>query len=110
MDFYTSKYWAPIGEPTAQNSRFKNADYDAILDQMAAVPSSDPGYMDLYLAALEIWLDNLVDAPIQQWLHRIPMNTTYWKNWPTAENPYVNGAFWHLTFPLILYNLESTGA
>lgn len=108
MDFYTSKYWAPIGQPTAQSSRFKNPEYDAILDQMATMPASDPGYMDLYLKAMEIWLDNLVDAPIQQWLHRIPMNTTYWQNWPTAENPYVNGAFWHLTFPLILYKLEPT--
>jgi len=107
MDFYSSKYWAPIGEPTAQSSRFKNADYDAILEEMAAVPASDPGYMDLYLAALEIWLDNLVDAPIQQWLHRIPMNTAYWTGWPTAEDPYVNGAFWHLTFPLILHRLKS---
>ncbi len=70
-------------------------------------PSDDPGYMDLYLAAMEIWLDNLVDAPIQQWLHRIPMNTTYWTNWPTAENPYVNGAFWHPTFPLMLHNLRA---
>ena len=42
------------------------------------MPADDPGYMDLYLAALEIYLDDLIDAPIQQWLHRIPLNTTYW--------------------------------
>lgn len=107
MDFYTSKYWAEIGQPTAQSSRFKNPEYDAILEEMAQTPADDPKYMDLYLAALEIWLDNLVDAPIQQWLHRIPMNTTYWQGWPTAENAYVNGAFWHLTFPLILMKLEA---
>lgn len=107
LDFYTSKYWAPIGQPTAQASRFNNPEYDAILEEMATTPSDDPGYMDLYLAAMEIWLDNLVDAPIQQWLHRIPMNTTYWQNWPTEENPYLNGAFWHLTFPLILHRLEA---
>jgi peptide/nickel transport system substrate-binding protein len=106
MDYYTSKYWAPIGEPTAQNSRFNNAEYDELLAQMASTPSDDPAYMDLYLAALEIWLDNLVDAPIQQWLHRIPMNTTYWTNWPTEDNPYVNGAFWHQTFPLMLHEME----
>lgn len=110
MDYYTSKYYAPIGEPTAQSSRFRNAEYDAILDEMAKVPPDDPGYMDLFLAALEIWLDNLVDAPVQQWLHRIPMNTTYWQNWPTQDNPYVNGAFWHLTFPLILHKLQPTSA
>lgn len=108
MDFYTSKYYAPIGEPTAQNSRYNNPAYDAILEQMATTPSDKPEYMDLFLAGIEIWLDDLVDAPIQQWLHRIPMNTTYWSNWPTAENSYVNGAFWHLTFPLMLHRMQPT--
>jgi peptide/nickel transport system substrate-binding protein len=106
LDYFTSKYFAPIGEPTAQNSRFSNPEYDAILEQMAAMAPNNPEYMDLYLAAMEIWLENLVNAPIQQWMHLIPMNQTYWVNWPTEENPYVNGAFWHTTFPLILHNLE----
>jgi peptide/nickel transport system substrate-binding protein len=108
MDLYTGKYYAPIGEPTAQNSRYNNPEYDAILEQMATMQPdpNDQAYMDLFLAAVEIWLDDLVDAPIQQWLHRIPMNTTYWTNWPTEDNSYVNGAFWHLTFPLILHNLQ----
>jgi peptide/nickel transport system substrate-binding protein len=108
LDLYTGKYFAEMGQPTAQSSRFNNAEYDAVLEQMAAVAPDDSGYMDLYLQALEIWLDNLVDAPIQQWLHRIPMNTTYWQGWPTQDDPYVNGAFWHLTFPLILHRLTAT--
>jgi peptide/nickel transport system substrate-binding protein len=46
--------------------------------------------------------------PICQFFHRIPMNTTYWTNWPTEDNPYINGAPWHLTFPLLLWGLEPT--
>ena len=107
MDLFTGKYWAPIGEPTVQSSRYNNPEYDAILDQMALVSDDEPGYMDMYLAALEIYLDDMIDAPIQQWMHRIPYNTTYWENWPTVENPYVNGAFWHLTFPLMLHNMKA---
>jgi len=108
MDFYTSKYYAPVGEPTSQPSRYNNPEYDAILEQMATTPSDRPEYMDLFLAGIGIWLEDLVDAPIQQWMHRIPMNTTYWSNWPTAENSYVNGAFWHLTFPMMLHRMKST--
>jgi peptide/nickel transport system substrate-binding protein len=110
LDFYTSKYYAPIGEPTSQNSRYNNPEYDAVLEEMALMmpDPNDQAYMDLYLKAMEIWLEDLVDAPIQQWLHRIPMNTTYWTNWPTQDNAYVNGAVWHLTFPLILQNLQPT--
>jgi peptide/nickel transport system substrate-binding protein len=110
LDFYTSKYYAPMGEPTAQSSRFQNTEYDAILGQMATIPQTDPAYMDLYLQALEIYLDNLVDAPIQQWMHRIPYNQTYWKGWPTADDPYLNGAFWHLTFNIILQHMEPASA
>ena len=108
LDFYTSKYYQPIGQPTAQSSRFQNAEYDAILAQMAVISKDNPEYMDLYLAALEIYLDNCIDAPIQQWMHRIPYNQTYWTGWPTVDNPYVNGAFWALTFMITLQNLEPT--
>jgi len=35
-------------------------------------------------------------------LHRLPMNTTYWTNYPRAE-PYINGAMQHLTFAMVLW-------
>lgn len=109
MDMYTSKYFVPTGEPAIYYSRYQNEEYDAVLEEMAAMAPDpdDPAYMDVYLAALEIYLRDLIDCPIQQWLHRIPMNTTYWSNWPTEENNYVNGAFWHQTVGLVLMNLEA---
>ena len=58
--------------------------------------------MDQWRRAMEIWLPELPDIQIQEWYHRIPMNTTYWQGWPTRDDAYVNGAFWHLTFQLIL--------
>jgi len=112
LDMYTSKHHRPVGEPAQYYSRWRNEEYDAIVNEMAAMSPSpdDPQYMDLYLQALEIWLDNLVDCPIQQWLHRIPMNTTYWTGWPDEDNPYVNGAFWTMTIGMILHNLEAAQA
>ncbi|MCC9076385.1 ABC transporter substrate-binding protein [Litorilinea aerophila] len=112
LDMYTSKYYRPTGEPAQFFSRYRNPEYDAILEEMASMrpDPDDPQYMDLYLAAIEIYLRDLIDCPIQQWLHRIPMNTTYWTNWPTQDNNYVNGAFWHQTVGLILHNLKATQA
>lgn len=110
LDFYTSKYYQPTGEPAQQRSRYRNPEYDAILEEMAAMAPSpdDPQYMDLYLAALEIYLRDLIDVPIQQWLHRIPLNTTYWTNWPTEENINISSSFWAETFGIVLHNLKAT--
>jgi hypothetical protein len=33
------------------------------------------------------------------------MNETYWTGWPTAENPYINPAHFHLTFALVMHAL-----
>ena len=109
LDFYTSKHYQPTGTAGDIQPRWKSPEYDAILDEMSKMKpdAADKAYMDLYLKALEVYLDNLLDCPIQQWLHRMPMNQTYWEGWPTVDNSYVNGAFWHQTFPLILNKLTA---
>ena len=43
-------------------------------------------------------------------MHRLPTNTTYWSNWADQENPYVNTAHWHLTWPLVVHALTKTGS
>ncbi len=88
--------------------RYSNPDYDAILKEMGTIPPGDPRVMELWHDAMEIWLKDLPSIPMFQWIHRIPMNTTYWEGWPTDENPYVNGAMWQKTAPLVLHRLEAT--
>lgn len=109
MDFYTSKYYRPTGEPAPYFSRYQNPEYDTILEEMAAIPPSpdNPEYMDLYLAGIEIYLRDLIDAPLQQWLHRIPLNTTYWDGWVTRDYVNMSSSFWAQTFVLALTYLES---
>ena len=86
---------------------WKNADFDKIVDEVYVTdPDNVSKLKELFHRAMEIWLPELPDIQLVQNYHRIPMNTTYWKNWPTAENPYVNGASWHLTFPIVLWNLK----
>jgi peptide/nickel transport system substrate-binding protein len=88
-------------------TKWVNEDYDEIVDEMAVTPLDDmDALMDQFRRAMEIWIPDLPNIQIQEWYHRIPMNRTFWTGWPTEENPYVNGAFWHLTFQLILNELE----
>ena len=91
-----------------QLSRWSNKDFDAIVEKMNNIPMGDPRVLDLFHDAMAIWLKELPNIPFIQWFHRIPMNTTYWQGWPTVLNSYCNGAFWHLTFPLILHKLKAT--
>lgn len=88
-------------------AKWKNAEYDKLVDEMFGVAPTDTAKLTaIFRKAMEIWLPELPDIQLVQNFHRIPMNTTYWKNWPTAADPYVNGAHWHLTFAMVLWNLQ----
>ena len=82
-------------------SKWKNEEYDKIVDEVAVTDIEDKAKLDRALPARR-WRSGCPDLPdiplVQNWYHRIPMNTTYWTGWPTEQNPYVNGAFWHLTY------------
>jgi len=69
-------------------------------------PNDKPKMMELFHRAMEIWLPELPDIQLTKFHHRMPMNTTYWTNYPTEENPYVNGAIWALTFGYTLAMLK----
>ena len=109
LRLYQSKTEAVPGAHQVNFSRWHNDQFDKIVDEMAVTPPEQKDkIMDQWKRAMQIWLPELPDIPIQKWFHRIPMNTTYWQGWPTRDNPYVNGAFWHLTFQLILNELKPT--
>ena len=108
LTLYQSRSEAVPGQHQVNFARWRNDDYDRIVDEMAVTsPEHRDAIMDQWRRAMEIWLAELPDIQIQEWYHRIPMNQTYWTGWPTRENPYVNGAFWHLTFQLILNELKA---
>jgi peptide/nickel transport system substrate-binding protein len=111
MRLYQSASVAIPGGHAVNFSKWKNADYDKIVDEMAVTsPTDQAKLLDQFKRAMAIWLPELPDIPIQQWYHRIPYNTNYWTGWPNKDNAYVNGAFWHLTFQLILNQLQPAQA
>ncbi|MGH2534482.1 MAG: ABC transporter substrate-binding protein [Thermomicrobiales bacterium] len=110
MELYHQKFYKPTGEAVYPFYRWRNDAYDAVVDEMGVTATDDPKMMELFRAGTEIWLRELPDPPLLQFYHRIPMNQTYWTNWPTAENPYINGAFWHRTCLLIILGLQAATA
>ena len=109
MRLYQGSSVAVPGAHQANFARWKNAEYDKLVDEAFVVDPRDVDKLKgIFRKAMEIWLPDLPDIQLVQNFHRIPMNTTYWTNWPTAENAYVNGASWHLTHAMVLWNLKPT--
>jgi len=107
--YYTEP--AKMGEQDWNNiTRWQNADFKAVTDEMNKTAMDDPKMKDLFKKGMEIYYKELPDCPLVQWFHRIPVNNSYFKDWPTSENPYMNSALWHLTMLQVVLGLHVTGA
>jgi peptide/nickel transport system substrate-binding protein len=109
LQMYHSRWQKPTGENCGQNRpRWANEEYDVIIDEMSRTsPDDEEKMQELFNKAIEIWYRELPEVPLVQWFHRLAMNTTYWTQWPNQDNAY-NTAYWHLTFPITIWNLEPT--
>jgi peptide/nickel transport system substrate-binding protein len=87
--------------------RWCNEDYTALVDKMKAMPVDDPALMPLFEEAIEIWLREMPDIALNSTIITLPMNETYWTNWPQFDNQYIHEGFWHRTALQIFLNLES---
>ena len=105
---FHSRFSGPIGEsvPGVNASRFENAEFDEIVDAMAVLAASDEGFDELADRALEIWLHELPGIPLVQARLLTPFNNTYWTNWPTSDNNYIQPGHWWVTGALMLHNIQ----
>jgi peptide/nickel transport system substrate-binding protein len=108
LRLYHSRFVQPTGTATQYFWRWKNERFDGLVDQMGQTAVDNPALTGLFHQAMEIWLRELPAIPLVQWFHRIPHNQTYWTGWPTAEDPYINSAYWHRTWLRVLLRLEPT--
>jgi len=114
FELFHGRFSEAIGTSAGNNrfSRYKNPEYDAILDTMAPLAADNPEFQANAVKAMEIYWRDQIDVPIIQWLHRIAYNQTYWTNWPTKDNLArgTNGAFWAHTGMLVVTSLKKAGS
>jgi peptide/nickel transport system substrate-binding protein len=108
LNLYNARYVLPTGKPIYFTNiyRWTNKTFSDIVDQMSNLPIADPAVTGLYHKAMEEWLPNLPDIPLNQTVINVPMNTTYWSNWPAGDKPYIHEGFWHRTALLLFLNLK----
>jgi peptide/nickel transport system substrate-binding protein len=109
FNLYRAKNIAKMGEQSWSNwARWAPPEAEAITDEMNVTSPDDAAKMtELFRKWMTIYYEQLPDCPVVQWFHRVPCNTTYWDNWPTAENPYMNTAPWHLTQEMMTIYLKA---
>jgi ABC-type transport system substrate-binding protein len=91
-------------------SQYSNADFDAIVEEMATA-TSDEQIRALEREAMAIWLSDLPEVPLLQFYNRTGNNGHYWTNWPTTTtDPYMNGIWMHTGFPYTMMQLQATDA
>jgi peptide/nickel transport system substrate-binding protein len=117
MNTLNTRFYKPIGERTGgnnQNSGRWNTDgakaYSAIVDQIGSLPLGDPKIVDLVVQAYKYVWDETPMIPLVQAEKLVPFDTTYWTNWPTAENNYNHPATWWNSTEQIILNLHKAGS
>jgi peptide/nickel transport system substrate-binding protein len=107
LNHYHGRYFKPTGEPAERRYRWRNADFDRLVDELSKTTPSDPNHMSLYHKAMELWIPNLPDIPLIQWYLIMPVNSTYWKGWPDEKTPYAAPSLWHRgSATLVINSLE----
>jgi len=112
LALFHGKYWRPLGERAPwyeiNSFRYRNPEYDAIVDQLAITPPDNTtGVLKLFRAAMEIWLRDLPVIPISLAPALVPVNTYYWKNFPSADNPWIMPVPWWATMNLLINGYPS---
>ena len=109
LSVYTSQYFRPTGQPAPlwwATSRWRNEEYDRIVERIAPLEVGDQELDALFLEAMEIWIEEMPDIFLAQLIIRYPYNTTRWTNWPTREDPYGFPHSWQWELLKTLIRLE----
>lgn len=84
----------PLGERGAgQPCRWNNARATEIIHEMAKLSPDDERSYELGMEFVKVAIADMPFVGFHSGVKFVPTNSTYWNNYPNAENPY-NGPWW----------------
>lgn len=105
--------YAPIGKPLPSGNnagdigRWTNSTFTSLVSKMGmTLPTDTARLSSLFSLAVRIYLSQMPAFGLFEPTDPVVMNTTYWRNWPTASNPYVQPTYWWATFHQVLLALK----
>jgi len=114
MDTLNPNWLQPIGTRANHDLQRWSGDgataYGKIVDQIGSLPLGDPQIPGLVVQAYKYVYNETPVIPLVQAEKLVPFDTTYWTNWPTAENNYNHPATWWNSTHQIILNLHKAGS
>ena len=113
LSIFTSQYYRPTGQPAPiswATSRYRNSDYDGVVDKISPLSVEDPKTLDYFTQAMDLWFKDMPMVYVSQLIIRYPMNTTYWTGWPSKDKPYGFPHSWQQELMKTIFTLQPTGA
>ncbi|NMC29172.1 MAG: ABC transporter substrate-binding protein [Pelolinea sp.] len=89
--------------------RWSGANWEAFRSSVAELKNlapGDPAGVPIVVDAYEYIAEDMPFVTLTQASMLTPINTTYWTNWPTSENPYTIPSTWVQSTHLIIHNLQ----
>lgn len=84
----------PLGERgSGQGSRWNNAEATDIIHELAKLSPDDERSYELAMEFMKVAIADMPFLGFHSGIKFVPTNSTYWENYPNAENPY-NGPWW----------------
>ena len=87
---------------------YSSPEYDKAVEDLSHIgPLDAAGLLKQTRDVWELYLTDLPDIPLLEFFNTPAFNTTYWTNWPSRDNPHMNGIQVHMGFSIVLYNLKA---
>ncbi len=107
LRFWHQKYIVPTGEPAPGNqNRHKSDEIAAIMDKLENVTSDDPQNVELSKDLLMQMATEMHWIPMFGTSKFVPVNETYFTNYPTADNYYEGPWWWWSNFKFIVSQIK----
>ncbi|EAR51838.1 oligopeptide ABC transporter, periplasmic oligopeptide-binding protein [Oceanicola granulosus HTCC2516] len=111
LEGWHEDYIREIGVPASANrGRYANPELSALIDRLREVPPDHPEITELGTEILKVLVEGMPAINMFGTSKFVPVNETYWTNYPTAENYYEGPWWWWSNFKFITAQLEPATA
>jgi peptide/nickel transport system substrate-binding protein len=107
MEGWHQDYVRPNGTPASSNQgRYTDPELSALIDTLRTVPSDDPQIVGLGTEILQELVEGLPVIEMFGTSKFVPVNETYWTNYPSADNFYEGPWWWWSNFKFIVAQIQ----